>query len=184
MEGSCQRQAPAALPHPKTRVRSVGGRMGPRVFVEFLEERNPLFLPGFEPQTFRLRSAVYWCSVWPMTHNTSYSKMYLHSNNRYCILQYSTVVNSYEECDAWGLDAVAFDSGLWCTGLTAPPQCVIQPLPALLNTTRYRTRAKFKYAELYFSHFLFFVSWLWYLVCHSEVKHRLMGFENWLRGVA
>jgi hypothetical protein len=131
MEGSAQRQALAALPPPKTRVRSVGGRMGPRVFVEFLEERNLLFLPGFEPQTVRLRSPVYWCSVWPMTHNSSSN---IHPDNRYNILQYSTVVNSCEVYDAWGLDALAFDSGLWCTDLTAPPQCTIQPLLALLNT--------------------------------------------------
>jgi len=46
------------------------------------------------------------------THNSSYRKMYLHSSNRHSILRYGTVVNSRKECDTWGLDALAFDSGL------------------------------------------------------------------------
>jgi hypothetical protein len=57
---------PGRFTAPKTRVRSVNGRMDPRVVVVFVEERNLVFLSGFEPQTVRLRSPSYRCSVWPM----------------------------------------------------------------------------------------------------------------------
>ena len=40
----------------QTRVRSVGGRVGHTVDMEFVEEKSLIFLPGFEPRTVILRS--------------------------------------------------------------------------------------------------------------------------------
>jgi len=53
--GEWSASRPARFTGPKTRVRSVVGRVGLTVFVEFVEEKNLVFFSGFEPQTVRLR---------------------------------------------------------------------------------------------------------------------------------